>query len=81
MKFSGLNDVFLLDSTEVHQAEGEDKPTRELEAKNQTIHQFFNHFFFPAFEHHQLVTKTMIEDKLPATATAQQIKVIIIFMN
>ncbi|KAG7226419.1 hypothetical protein INR49_013831 [Caranx melampygus] len=58
------------ESTEVHQTEGEDKQTRKLEAKDQTIHQFFKHFFFPAFEHHQLVTKTMMEDKLPEDPAA-----------
>ncbi|KAK2820799.1 hypothetical protein Q5P01_023758 [Channa striata] len=31
----------------------------ELELWAQTIYQFFNHIFFPAFEHHQLVTTYM----------------------
>ncbi|XP_054455118.1 radial spoke head 10 homolog B isoform X2 [Anoplopoma fimbria] len=36
----------------------------EVELWNQTIHQFFNHFFFPAFEHYQLVSRNMKEEKL-----------------
>ncbi|XP_029312603.1 LOW QUALITY PROTEIN: radial spoke head 10 homolog B [Cottoperca gobio] len=35
---------------------------REVELWNQTIHQFFNHFFFPAFEHNQLLSRYMKED-------------------
>ncbi|XP_029383425.1 radial spoke head 10 homolog B [Echeneis naucrates] len=37
----------------------EDMMTRRTEAKSQTLDEFFNHFFFPAFEHHQLVTRNM----------------------
>nr|XP_019938537.1 PREDICTED: radial spoke head 10 homolog B2 [Paralichthys olivaceus] len=44
---------------EEHRAERKD-----MEAKDQTIHQFFNQIFFPAFDHYQLVTKYMEEDKL-----------------
>ncbi|XP_039991891.1 radial spoke head 10 homolog B [Xiphias gladius] len=33
--------------------------TRGTEARDRTIHQFFNHLFFPAFDHHQLGTKNM----------------------
>ncbi|KAK9530620.1 hypothetical protein VZT92_012109 [Zoarces viviparus] len=33
----------------------------EVELRNQTIHQFFNHFFFPAMEHYQLVSRKMDE--------------------
>ncbi|XP_022598078.1 radial spoke head 10 homolog B-like [Seriola dumerili] len=51
--------------TEEHKGEGKGMQTRRMEAKNQTVHQFFYHFFFPAFDHHQLVTKNMEEDKLP----------------
>ncbi|XP_071319624.1 radial spoke head 10 homolog B isoform X2 [Trachinotus anak] len=45
------------ESTEEDRDEG--MQTIGMEAKNQTIHQFFNHFFFPAFDHYQLVTKNM----------------------
>ncbi|CAK6978754.1 radial spoke head 10 homolog B [Scomber scombrus] len=51
--------------------EGQDGQTKEVEAKDsqlelwiQKIHQFFIHFFFPAFDHHQLVTSNMKEEKL-----------------
>ncbi|XP_016889858.1 radial spoke head 10 homolog B isoform X2 [Cynoglossus semilaevis] len=37
---------------------------REREAKHQMIHQFFNDCFFPAVEHHQLITKMMKEEGL-----------------
>lgn len=37
---------------------------REAELWIQTIHQFFNHFFFPAFEHNQSVSRNMKEEKL-----------------
>ncbi|XP_074520019.1 radial spoke head 10 homolog B isoform X2 [Halichoeres trimaculatus] len=30
----------------------------------QMIHQFFNHFFFPAYEHYQLVSKKVTEEQL-----------------
>uniref|UniRef100_A0A4W6CJH5 Radial spoke head 10 homolog B n=1 Tax=Lates calcarifer TaxID=8187 RepID=A0A4W6CJH5_LATCA len=50
--------------TEEHGREGKGMQTRGMEAKDQTIHQFFNHFFFPAFDHHQQVTENMKEDKL-----------------
>ncbi|GLD57584.1 radial spoke head 10 homolog B2 [Lates japonicus] len=50
--------------TEEHGGEGKGLQTRGMEAKDQTIHQFFNHFFFPAFDHHQQVTENMKEDKL-----------------
>ncbi|XP_031699771.1 radial spoke head 10 homolog B isoform X1 [Anarrhichthys ocellatus] len=35
----------------------------KVELWNQTIHQFFNHFFFPALEHNQLVSRNMEEDR------------------
>ncbi|XP_078135509.1 radial spoke head 10 homolog B isoform X2 [Sander vitreus] len=54
-----------------HTGEGKGVLTRGMEAKdcdmecwNQMIHQFFNHFFFPAFEHNQLVSKNSKEEKL-----------------
>ncbi|XP_028423329.1 radial spoke head 10 homolog B isoform X2 [Perca flavescens] len=54
-----------------HTGEGKSVLTRGMEAKdwdmelwNQTIHQFFNHFFFPAFEHNRLVSKNSKEEKL-----------------
>ncbi|XP_040885363.1 radial spoke head 10 homolog B [Toxotes jaculatrix] len=49
--------------TEEQRGEGKGMQTRGTEAKDQTIHQFFNHFFFPAFDHHQLVTEKIKEDK------------------
>ncbi|XP_035469851.1 radial spoke head 10 homolog B isoform X2 [Scophthalmus maximus] len=54
---------FKTEVNERHQSAGE---TRGIEAKQETIHQFFNHFFFPAFEHHQLVTENTTEDKHPS---------------
>ncbi|XP_034426886.1 radial spoke head 10 homolog B [Hippoglossus hippoglossus] len=42
----------------------EEHRVEEMEANDQTIHQFFNHFFLPAFDHYQLVTKLMEEQKL-----------------
>ncbi|CAJ1080725.1 radial spoke head 10 homolog B isoform X1 [Xyrichtys novacula] len=58
-----------LQSAEGHR--GKEKRTRKEEAEDhelqlwkQTIHQFFNHFFFPAYEHNQLVSKKMKEEKL-----------------
>ncbi|XP_049418565.1 radial spoke head 10 homolog B isoform X2 [Epinephelus fuscoguttatus] len=36
----------------------------EVELWKKTIHQFLNHFFFPAFEHNQLVSNNMKEEKL-----------------
>ncbi|XP_062234901.1 radial spoke head 10 homolog B [Platichthys flesus] len=36
----------------------------EMETNDQTIHQFFQQFFFPAFDHYQLETKLMEEEKL-----------------
>ncbi|XP_076615381.1 radial spoke head 10 homolog B [Chaetodon auriga] len=46
------------------QTRGAEAKGRELELWMQTIHQFFNHFFFPAFEHKQLVSINMKEEKL-----------------
>ncbi|KAM7371034.1 hypothetical protein PAMP_010535 [Pampus punctatissimus] len=50
-------------------SEGQAIQTGDMEAKNnqlelwmQKIHQFFIHFFFPAFDHHQLVTSNMKEE-------------------
>ncbi|XP_044034895.1 radial spoke head 10 homolog B isoform X2 [Siniperca chuatsi] len=57
--------------TEEHRGEGKGDQTRGIEAKDcepelwiQTIHKFFNHFFFPAFEYNQLVSKNMKKAKL-----------------
>nr|XP_040031738.1 LOW QUALITY PROTEIN: radial spoke head 10 homolog B [Gasterosteus aculeatus aculeatus] len=36
----------------------------EVELRKQTIHQFFKHVFFPAFEHNQLVSRRIEEEKL-----------------
>ncbi|XP_039643225.1 radial spoke head 10 homolog B isoform X2 [Perca fluviatilis] len=57
------------DTVKEHTGEGKSVLTGGMEAKdmelwNQTIHQFFNHFFFPAFEHNQLVSKNSKEEKL-----------------
>ncbi|XP_035514034.1 radial spoke head 10 homolog B isoform X2 [Morone saxatilis] len=56
---------------EEHRGETKCVQTRGMEAKDcklelwiQTIHQFFNHFFFPAFEHYQLVSRNTKEEKL-----------------
>uniref|UniRef100_A0A3Q1F4A4 Radial spoke head 10 homolog B n=1 Tax=Acanthochromis polyacanthus TaxID=80966 RepID=A0A3Q1F4A4_9TELE len=35
---------------------------QEVELRSQTVHHFFNHIFFQAFDHHQLVTR-IIEEK------------------
>ncbi|KAA8581778.1 hypothetical protein FQN60_003359 [Etheostoma spectabile] len=58
-------------SKDTVKAEGKGVLTRGVEAKvcdvelwNQMIHQFFNHCFFPAFEHNQLVLKNIKEDQL-----------------
>lgn len=57
--------------TEDQRDDGKRAQTRGVEAKGhelelwiQTIHQFFNHFFFPAFERKQLVSINMKEQKL-----------------
>ncbi|XP_026171381.1 radial spoke head 10 homolog B isoform X2 [Mastacembelus armatus] len=50
--------------TQCVQTGGMETKHQELELWAQTVHQFFNSFFFPAFEHHRLVTRTMKEDKL-----------------
>ncbi|XP_026207240.1 radial spoke head 10 homolog B isoform X2 [Anabas testudineus] len=57
--------------TEMEKREGKGMKTGNTEAKHcelelwaQSIHQFFNHFFYPAFEHDQLVTRYMKQDKL-----------------
>ncbi|XP_008300148.1 radial spoke head 10 homolog B, partial [Stegastes partitus] len=51
-------------------SEGNDVQTSVMETKDhkvelrtQAVHQFFNHIFFPAFDHHQLVTRNT-EEKL-----------------
>ncbi|XP_028286638.1 radial spoke head 10 homolog B [Parambassis ranga] len=36
----------------------------DMELRTKTIHQFLNNLFFPAFEHYQLVTRNMMEEKL-----------------
>ncbi|XP_023136217.2 radial spoke head 10 homolog B isoform X2 [Amphiprion ocellaris] len=36
---------------------------QEVELRSQTVHQFFNHIFFQAFDHHQLVTRIIEEEK------------------
>ncbi|XP_051273709.1 radial spoke head 10 homolog B isoform X2 [Dicentrarchus labrax] len=46
------------------QTRGMEVKDRKLELWIQTIHQFFNHFFFPAFEHNQRVSTNMKEEKL-----------------
>nr|XP_020471525.1 radial spoke head 10 homolog B2 isoform X2 [Monopterus albus] len=50
--------------TQGHRGRGKAMQTSRMELWTQTIHQFFNHFFFPAFEHHQLVTRNVNEHKL-----------------
>ncbi|KAI3365588.1 hypothetical protein L3Q82_010663 [Scortum barcoo] len=57
--------------TEEHSGEQEDVQTRGIETKDseaalwiQTIHQFFNHFFLPAYEHNQSVSRNVKEEKL-----------------
>nr|XP_046234189.1 radial spoke head 10 homolog B isoform X2 [Scatophagus argus] len=52
--------------TEEHRREGKCMQTRGMEAKGcevelwiQTLDHFFNHIFFPAFEHYQLVSRNM----------------------
>ncbi|KAL3051210.1 hypothetical protein OYC64_001476 [Pagothenia borchgrevinki] len=52
------------DGGKVVQTRGVRAQVHEVEIWNQTIHQFFNHFFFPAFEHYQLVSRNMKEEKL-----------------
>ncbi|XP_047465941.1 radial spoke head 10 homolog B isoform X2 [Mugil cephalus] len=44
----------------------------DLEQRIQTVHQFFNHFLFPAYDHHQLVTRKMNEEKPPLVAGGQR---------
>uniref|UniRef100_UPI0037E89E2D radial spoke head 10 homolog B n=1 Tax=Semicossyphus pulcher TaxID=241346 RepID=UPI0037E89E2D len=36
----------------------------EQELWMQTVHQFFNHFFFPMYEHNQLVSRNMKEERI-----------------
>ncbi|XP_074475407.1 radial spoke head 10 homolog B isoform X2 [Sebastes fasciatus] len=81
--------------TEEPRGEGKDMQTREMEARDrevelweQTIHQFFNHFFFPAVEYNQLVSRNMKEEKLRqeaqrriALAKAQQLRCISIMQS
>ncbi|XP_038590869.1 radial spoke head 10 homolog B isoform X2 [Micropterus salmoides] len=57
--------------TQEHRCEGKGTQTGGKEAKEhkselwiQTIHHFFTHFFFPAFEYNQLVSKNIKEEKL-----------------
>ncbi|XP_042364204.1 radial spoke head 10 homolog B [Plectropomus leopardus] len=46
--------------------EGAGEQTRQLEVElwRQTVHQFLDFCFFPAVEHHQLVSRNMTEEKL-----------------
>ncbi|KAM8729017.1 radial spoke head 10 homolog B isoform 3-T3 [Acanthopagrus schlegelii] len=55
------------EQTEEPRGEGHGVQSRRMEELGlwiKTIHQFFNHFFFPAFEHYHLVSRNMKEDKL-----------------
>ncbi|XP_030256148.1 radial spoke head 10 homolog B [Sparus aurata] len=55
------------EQTEEPRGEGPGVQSRGMEELGlwiKTIHEFFNHFFFPAFEHYQLVFRKMKEDKL-----------------
>ncbi|XP_069012056.1 radial spoke head 10 homolog B isoform X1 [Embiotoca jacksoni] len=61
--------------TEERRGEGKSVQTSEMEAKDnelqlrtQILQKFFNHFFFPAFDHHQSVTTNMREKKLRSEA-------------
>lgn len=63
--------VFLPEHTEEHGRKGKDVKTRVIEATYhdqelwiQMIHQFFNIFSFPAFEHNQSVSRYMKKEKL-----------------
>ncbi|TNN43493.1 hypothetical protein EYF80_046315 [Liparis tanakae] len=38
--------------------------TEDGDLWSQTIHRFFNQFFFPAFQHYQLLSRKMEEEKL-----------------
>lgn len=40
----------------------------KLELMMQTVDQFFNHLFFPAFDHYQLVTRNIQEKKPPESS-------------
>ncbi|XP_065805550.1 radial spoke head 10 homolog B [Labrus bergylta] len=46
------------------QTRREEDKSHDQELWRQTVHQFFNHFFFPAYEHDQLVSKNMKEETL-----------------
>ncbi|XP_036937569.1 radial spoke head 10 homolog B isoform X2 [Acanthopagrus latus] len=55
------------EQTEEPRGEGHEVQSRRMEELGfwiKTVHQFFNHFFFPAFEHYHLVSRNMKEDKL-----------------
>ncbi|XP_042253441.1 radial spoke head 10 homolog B isoform X1 [Thunnus maccoyii] len=49
---------------QVIQTRGMEAKGRQMELWIQKIHQFFIHFFFPAFDHHQLATSNMKEEEL-----------------
>ncbi|XP_070708376.1 radial spoke head 10 homolog B [Pempheris klunzingeri] len=49
------------------QTRGTEAKDHELDLRIQAIHQFFNHFFFPAFEYNQTVSRNMKEEKLQLT--------------
>ncbi|XP_073346399.1 radial spoke head 10 homolog B [Pagrus major] len=68
VKTKGNEEPQSAEQTEEPRGEGHGVQSRGMEVQDhelglwiKTIHQFFNHFFFPAFEHYQLVSRNMKE--------------------